>query len=132
MSVRLLDSNIWIALSKQESRAVSSLKKFLPSQIATCAIVRAEMQFGARKSQRVEENLAAAERLLQPFVSLPFDDRAADYYGSIRAYLERAGTPIGSNDYFIAAIALAHDCILVTRNTPEFHRVPGLRIEDWK
>ncbi len=131
MTVRLLDSNIWIALSKGEPRAVSSLQKFLPRDIASCAIVRAELQYGARKSQRVEENLLSAERLLQPYVSLPFDDRAADYYGSIRAFLERAGTPIGANDMFIAAIALAHDCILVTRNTREFQRVPGLRIEDW-
>ena len=89
------------------------------------------MQYGARKSQRVEENLISAERLLQPYTSLPFDDRAADYYGSIRAFLERTGTPISANDMLIAAIALAHDCILVTRNTREFHRIPGLRIEDW-
>ena len=64
--------------------------------------------------------------LLESFGSLPFDDSAAGYSGSIRAFLERAGTPIGGND-----IALAHDCILVTRNTREFQRVPGLRIEDW-
>ena len=132
MSLRLLDSNIWIALAKREPRAVSTLKTFRPSDIASCAIVRAEVQYGARKSQRVEENLISADRLLQPYVSLPFDDRAADYYGSIRAFLERAGTPISANDMLIAAIALAYDCVLVTRNTSEFRRVPGLRIEDWK
>ncbi|MFN0105561.1 MAG: type II toxin-antitoxin system VapC family toxin [Bryobacteraceae bacterium] len=132
MSVRLLDSNIWIAISKSEPQVVNTLRNFRPSQISTCAIVRAELIYGARKSQRVEENLAGMERLLATFASLPFDDRAADYYGAIRALLERGGTPIGANDLLIAAIALAHDCILVTRNTNEFQRVPGLRLEDWK
>ena len=131
MSVRLLDSNIWIAVSKGEPLALTELRRHAPGQIATCSIVRAELVFGARKSQRVEANLTGILSLLESFTSLPFDDRAADYYGSIRAFLERAGTPIGANDMFIAAIALAHDCILVTRNTREFQRVPGLRIEDW-
>ena len=132
MSVRLLDSNIWIAISKNEPLATEKLRMFRPSEVATCSIVRAELVFGARKSQRVEANLTGMVKMLESFVSLPFDDRAADYYGSIRAYLEKAGTPIGSNDFCIAAIALANDCILVTRNTKEFLRIPGLRIEDWK
>jgi tRNA(fMet)-specific endonuclease VapC len=87
--------------------------------------------FGARKSQRVGDNLASFRRLLDPFVSLPFDDRAADHYGMLRATLEQAGTPIGANDLMIASIALAHDCCLVTRNSREFERVAGLRVESW-
>lgn len=65
-------------------------------------------------------------------VSLPFDDRAADEYGRIRAYLARLGTPIGPNDLLIAAIALANNATLVTHNTTEFNRVPGLTIVDWE
>ena len=132
MSLRLLDSNIWISIAKGESRAVSSIKRFKPSQVISCAIVQAELEFCARKSQRVEANLAVLDQLLRPFRSLPFDDRAADYYGTIRALLERAGTPIGGNDLMIAAIALANDAIVVTNNTAEFQRVPGLRLEVWK
>ena len=131
MSRRLLDTNICIALAKGDPKAISALRKFSPSQIATCAIVRAELIYGARKSQRVEANLLTAELLLAPYTSLPFDDRAATHYGAIRAELERAGTPIGTNDVFIAAIALANDCILVTRNTREFLRIPALRLESW-
>ena len=67
----------------------------------------------------------------QPFVSLPFDDQSAEYYGIVRATLERAGTPIGGNDLLVASIALAHDCTLVTRNNSEFARVAGLRLEVW-
>jgi tRNA(fMet)-specific endonuclease VapC len=62
---------------------------------------------------------------------VPFDDLCADHHGMIRADLERAGKPIGPNDLLIAATARAGDCTLVTTNTREFSRVPGLRIEDW-
>ena len=63
---------------------------------------------------------------------MPFGDEASVAYGSIRAALEQAGTPIGPNDLLIAAIALAYDLTLVTHDTGEFSRVPGLRIEDWQ
>ena len=65
-------------------------------------------------------------------MSLPFDDRAAEEYGKIRAHLSSAGTLIGPNDLIIAATALAHACTVVTRNTREFSRVPGLLLEDWE
>jgi len=55
---------------------------------------------------------------------------AADYYGVIRAMLEHAGTPIGANGLLIATIALANDCVLVTRNAREFARVASLRLEE--
>lgn len=55
-----------------------------------------------------------------------------EQYARIRAAIEAGGTPIGSMDYLIASIALAHDLVLVTRNTREFARVPGLRMEDWE
>jgi len=85
--------------------------------------------FVARKSQRVDSNLAGFTRLLQPFESVPFGDEAAAHYGLFRAILERAGTPIGANDLLNAAIALRRDLVLVTRNHQEFARVPGLRTE---
>lgn len=62
----------------------------------------------------------------------PFDDAAAQAYGQLRVYLERAGTLIGPYDMQIAAIALVHGLIVVTHNTREFGRVPGLNIEDWE
>ncbi len=61
-----------------------------------------------------------------------FDDSAADVYGRIRAQLETFGTPIGPNDLMIAATALSGGLILVTHNTSEFSRVPGLLFEDWQ
>lgn len=58
--------------------------------------------------------------------------RSIRIYGDIRGHLETQGTPIGGNDLLIAATAIAHDFILVTHNTREFGRVPGLKMEDWE
>lgn len=77
-------------------------------------------------------NRSRVEQLRQQFVSLPFDDFAAEQYGVVRARLADIGLPIGPNDTMIAAIALAHRLVLVTHNTAEFSRVPGLLIEDWQ
>jgi tRNA(fMet)-specific endonuclease VapC len=131
VSLHLLDTTIWIALARGEPGPVARLRKLVPVQVATCSVVRAELMFGARKSRRVSENLEGFNRLLEPYQSLPFDDRAADYYGALRAALEASGTPIGANDLLIASIALAHDCLLVTRNRREFERAAGLRLEVW-
>jgi tRNA(fMet)-specific endonuclease VapC len=63
---------------------------------------------------------------------LPFDDLCAEHYGIIRADLAAQGTPTGNNDTLIAAIARAHDAVLVTHNTKEFGRITGLRLQDWQ
>ena len=94
-------------------------------------MVRAELIFGARKSARVAANLAGFRGSLEPFESLPFDDTVAGEYGLIRTQLESGGTPIGANDLQIAAIALAADCMVVTRNRHELERVPGLQVGYW-
>lgn len=70
--------------------------------------------------------------LFAQFHSLPFDGRAAQIFGEIRADLARKGTPIGPYDLQIAAIALAHNVTLVTHNSVEFGRIATLRLEDWE
>ncbi len=62
---------------------------------------------------------------------MPFDDRCADEYGLIRADLTAQGNLIGPNDMLIAAVARAHNVVLVTHNTSEFCRVTGLLFDDW-
>ncbi len=127
----LLDTNVCIGILKGRTDLIRRLRSLAPDEIRVCAVVRAELYYGARKSERVEHNLAGLRRFLAPLESLPFDDRSAEEYGLIRADLERAGTPIGPNDLMIAAIARAHDGVLVTRNTREFARIVGLRMETW-
>jgi tRNA(fMet)-specific endonuclease VapC len=102
------------------------------TELCVCAIVKAELYYGAMKSSDPVRTLAKQQIFLNALASWPFDDLAAEIYARIRAELARAGTPIGSNDLLIAAIALAHDLTLVTHNTTEFSRVAGLRFEDWE
>ena len=84
------------------------------------------------RSNNPQKALQIQKTFVDQFVSLPFDDRCALIYGRLRADLANAGTPIGSNDLLIAAIALANDLILVTHNVREFSRVRGLKLEDWE
>ncbi|HSG39824.1 MAG TPA: type II toxin-antitoxin system VapC family toxin [Thermoanaerobaculia bacterium] len=128
----LLDTNSWIRFLNRRSEAVRRrLEALRPEEVAICSVVKAELFYGAAKSARPVENLARI-RSLDRFVSLPFDDAAAQHYGAIRARLERAGKVIGPNDLLIAAIALAHQATLVTHNTREFGRIEELRLEDWE
>jgi tRNA(fMet)-specific endonuclease VapC len=131
MSRYLLDSNICIAWLKNDKAIVQRIIAAGENQICLCAPVKAELWYGACKSLRVAENQASLARLFSDFPSLPFDDKAALHSGDIRAYLARCGTPIGPYDLLIAAIALAHGLTVVTHNTREFDRVPGLMLEDW-
>ena len=71
------------------------------------------------------------DALLAPVMSLSFD-ASVDHFVSIRCHLESLGQAIGPYDMQIAAIALSHGCTLVTHNTGEFSRVPGLTLEDWQ
>jgi tRNA(fMet)-specific endonuclease VapC len=93
--------------------------------------VKAELLYGARKSERVDENLRRLDQFFGALPSLPFDDEAAAHYGVARAQLHRTSSMIGPNDLLIAATALASDATLVTRNDAEFRRVVGLRVEVW-
>jgi tRNA(fMet)-specific endonuclease VapC len=129
----LLDTNVCIGiLTGRSTKAVAKLRQLAPTEVRICSVVRAELQFGARNSSRVEANLSLLETFLSPFMSVAFDDSAANYYGRIRADLHRAGELIGPNDLLIAALALANDLVLVTHNVKEFGRVPGLRWQDWE
>lgn len=128
----LLDTNICIAfINGQNDNLRRRFTEQRPSDIALCAIVKAELLFGAHNSARTERNLERVETFCRPFVSLPFDDQAAGAYGIIRADLQRRGLPIGPNDLMIAAIAAANNLTLVTHNTREFGRVENLRCDDW-
>jgi tRNA(fMet)-specific endonuclease VapC len=78
----------------------------------------------------VEQNVARVDAL--QFSVLEFDEEDARQAGQIRAHLASQGTPIGPYDVLIAGQAKARELTLVTHNTTEFQRVPGLKLEDWK
>jgi tRNA(fMet)-specific endonuclease VapC len=95
------------------------------------AIAVAELRYGAEKSGRVEENQRRLDTFLAPLQVFSFEEKAAQHYGGLRFNLRRLGRLIGPMDMLIAATALANDAILITHNTDEFSRIPGLRYEDW-
>lgn len=129
----LLDTNTCIRIVNGSSLPVAArLQATNPAEVRLSAVVKAELLYGARKSARVDDNLRLLRRFFAPLVSLPFDDRCAEEAGLIRLDLERSGRPIGPNDLLIGATARAHDLVLVTHNSREFGRIPGLRVEDWE
>ena len=129
----LLDTNVCIRLLNDSHRGITNqFRQRVPTEIALCSIVKAELLYGARHSKRVESNLQLLTRFFRPLVSLPFDDRCAEEAGQIRADLATQGKPVGPNDLLIAATARAHDAVLVTHNTKEFSRITGLRLVDWE
>jgi tRNA(fMet)-specific endonuclease VapC len=103
-----------------------------PGSVVLCSVVLAELLYGAHRSVRKAQTLSQVRVFCRNFRSLEFDDLAAEEYGWIRAHLAALGKPIGPNDLLIASIAVANGLTLVTNNTSEFSRVPGLKLEDWQ
>jgi tRNA(fMet)-specific endonuclease VapC len=127
----LLDANVVIALLKDTTSATARrVRRERIGDIAISAVVSHELFYGAFKSRRRIQNVAVIDAL--QFVVLEFDKEDARQAGEIRALLASEGTPIGPYDVLIAGQAVARDMILVTQNTREFERVPGLRFEDWQ
>ena len=127
----LLDTNIVIYVIKQ--RPIAALEIFNRHQghMAISAITLAELVHGSEKSQYPARNLNVLEDFCSRLVVLPYTPEAAYHYGSIRSALEQDGQPIGVNDLHIAAHARSQGLTLVTNNTREFERVPGLLIDNW-
>ena len=131
--IRLLDTNACIQLWQRKNLAVRrNFVQYSPADIALCSVVKAELLFGALRSEQKERNLQLLQQLFAPLYSFDFDDNAAAHYAEIRAELTAQGNLIGANDLMITAIARANQAILITHNTAEFSRVQGLLIEDWE
>ena len=127
----MLDTNTLSDLIRNPQGAlVQRLSSVEPDAVATSIVVACELRFGARRKGS-DALTSRVEQLLGALTVLPFDEPADQHYADIRAALERAGTPIGNHDLFIAAHARSRGMTLVTHNTREFERVPGLSVEDW-
>lgn len=107
------------------------LESLPASALVLSPIVLGELQTGVEKSAQAERNRARLEEVVAGLAVPPLDAATSSHYARIRAGLERQGTPIGGNDLWIAAHARSRGLVLVTHNTREFERVPGLAVEDW-
>lgn len=128
----MFDTNICIYIIKRKPPAIiERFKQTEISQIGISSITLSELFYGVSKSSRPEQNQMALTQFVAPLEILSYGDEAAQYYGDIRAYLEKKGTPIGSLDMLIAAHALSTGSTLITNNEKEFIRIPNLKIENW-
>jgi tRNA(fMet)-specific endonuclease VapC len=127
----LLDTDTIIYTIKNRPDHMRSFFKRHEEQISISTVTLGELVFGAEHSTQVERNLADIEAMSARLEVLPYDIDAAYHFGRIRSELYRLGQPIGPYDMMIAGHARARGLILVSNNTREFSRVPGLMIENW-
>jgi len=127
----LLDTNAVIALLKDADTPIGRRVRLCqPADVFVSSIVLHELFYGAFKSARTERNVALIDGLR--FGALEFSREDARDAGEVRASLAAKGTPIGPYDVLIAGQARARSLVLITHNTDEFARVPGLLMEDWE
>lgn len=125
-----LDTNTVSYYLRREGAVADRLLATSPTQIVLPAVVIYELSFGMRR-RGWRAGLDALSALVRQVETIAFDLEASDHAARIRLELESAGLPISTADLLIAATARRHGCTLVTHNTREFARVPGLLVEDW-
>lgn len=124
----LLDTNIIIALFANEGSVRSRLEQ--ADEVFISSIAIGELCYGARKSARTTENLERIDEFVAENTVLHCDIETAQYYGDIKNVLRLKGRPLPENDVWIAAIALQHNLILVTRDA-HFQEVENLQTVAW-
>ena len=124
----ILDTNGLSALAEGELRLEPILRK--ATQIAVPVVVLGEYRYGiqqSRERQRYEHWLVEC---LPKFRVLNMDEQTTTSYAAVRGELKRAGTPIPSNDVWIAALCRQHSLPVLSRDR-HFDLVLGLRRIDW-
>ena len=129
--LRTLNTTIFsYVLRRPPPEAIDRLAAFQRDQLWISAIVASELRFGARNLVALGFAAAVASWLCG-FILKHWPVEASHHYASMRAVLERAGTPVGNMDLLIAAHASAEDSVVITNNAREFHRIPGIAVEEW-
>ena len=126
-----LDTNTVAYFFKGMGDVGARLLAVAPSEIMVSAVVAFELAVGVAKSAEATRRREQLARFLATITIVPFGRHEAEVSAGVRADLEQRGLPIGPLDVLIAGTALARGAVLVTRNTREFNRVAGLRVESW-
>jgi tRNA(fMet)-specific endonuclease VapC len=124
----LLDTNIVIGLFGKNFEIIEKISH--AAEIYVSCMVIGELCYGAEKSRRSEENLERIDDFAHSNIILKCDGNTARYYGTTKDKLRKKGRPIPENDIWIAATALQHDLILITRDE-HFKEVENLKTEKW-
>ena len=125
----VLDTSFIVDILRGRERALEMLSSFEEGGelVCTTSINVLELYRGVFLSKRVEENLKALIALLDQLLVLDLNEDAYEIFGAISALLRSAGGPVGDLDEAIAAIALAYDASIVSRDL-HFQRIPGLKM----
>lgn len=127
-----LDTNTLVfCLRGKSAKAMNRLRHTPANAVRVPMQVLAELLVGVGKSAKPVENGAAVQAFVKPFRILWPNDEVVNHYVAIRCDLESIGQCISEADLWIAATARANGDVIVTNNTQEFNRVPGLTVEDW-
>ncbi|MCL2849895.1 MAG: type II toxin-antitoxin system VapC family toxin [Micrococcales bacterium] len=131
--MHVLDTNTISYFMRGDPHVVPRLCDLSPADVGVPAVVVYELRYGLARlpADAAEPRLAALQTLLAPMTILDFDAPCAEHAAGIRAHLESRGEPIGPHDVLIAATAVRHGAVLVTRNLREFSRIPDLRVVSW-
>ena len=128
----LLDTDTCSYLMKRTHPVlIGRVRAFRPGELKVSVVTQYELEYGVRRSGRIEELGLVVAAFLGNLEVLSFDTAAARQAAQVRTDLAASGTMIGSYDLLIAGHALALGATLVTNNAQEFGRVPGLRVENW-
>jgi tRNA(fMet)-specific endonuclease VapC len=128
----LLDTNICIyAINGRHPHLTEKLLSIHPDEIFISSITVGEMEYGAAKSHWGDRTRQIMHAFLANYDTLPFTDQDAALFGAFRAQLESAGITVGVLDVMIAAQGVSNNLTVVTHNTREFIRIPGIKLNDW-
>ena len=127
----MLDTNICIYIIKNKPTELRERFNEGADELSLSTIALAELYFGVENSARRVQNQQEINQFIGRLTVLEFSAAAAVHYGQIRVALQRAGRVAGPNDMLIGAHARSEGLVLVTNNTREFQRIPGLQVENW-
>ena len=128
--MNLLDTNVVIAFFNGNKTVLQRIYADV-DRIALSSLVVAELDYGAKASQKAKENLEKLHRFVDIVQVVPFDIECAKIFGTIKSKLRKLGKPTGEMDALIAATAMAHKAVLVTGNRKHFKNIEGLKVEIW-
>lgn len=124
----LVDTDVFSYIYRDKGPAGSYVKHLVGNALALSFITVGELYYWASKHNWGPKSIVDMEGYLKNYIIVPFDYEVAKKYGEIQSALESQGTPVGTNDVWIAACARRHDIPLVTHNKKDFDNVPGLEI----
>ncbi len=130
--MKCLDTDLLVAILRGKEEAKKEVAE-LDEQAkgATTSVNAFELFFGANKSERKDENVKQASKLLERLIIFSLDLASSQKAAEISAKLVAKGETIDFREAMIAAIAVENGLTLVTRNKSHFKRVKGLQIEEW-